>query len=237
VRDGLRVVEQLAEDLRIVGEAGTLESAWTRVQAMLPDVVLLDLRLPDGDGLDLCRRCKARYPNIRILCLTSYADAGLVLAAMEAGVDGYLLKHSDGLRIVQVVRDVMAGKPVFDPALGAESDDATNPLSALSPGELRVLAQVSRGLTDKEVSTALNLSVKTVALPGPGLQQTRHAHPHPGGHGLRRSPLPQPHRPGRGERHGAGRVTAAMVAASAPGLRALPDGLHEMEMRPAPDWV
>lgn len=162
MRDGLRVVEQLAEDLRIVGEAGTLEDAWTRVQAMLPDVVLLDLRLPDGDGLDLYRRCKARYPNIRILCLTSYADAGLVLAAMEAGVDGYLLKHSDGLRIVQAVRDVMAGKPVFDPALGAESDDATNPLSALSPGELRVLAQVSRGLTDKEVSTALNLSVKTV---------------------------------------------------------------------------
>lgn len=116
VRDGLCVMEQLAEGLRIVGEAGSLEEGRARVQDLLPHVVLLDLRLPDDDGL----------------C------------------------------IVQAVRDVLAGKPVFDPALVTGAGARANPLSVLSPGELRVLARVARGLTDKEVSTALNLSVKTV---------------------------------------------------------------------------
>lgn len=165
VRNGLRVIEQLAAEIRIVGEAGTVEDAWARVRELLPDLVLLDLRLPDGDGVELCRRLKADYPNMRVVCLTSYASASLVLSALEAGADGYLLKHSDGQRIVEAVRETMAGNPVMDPALDELTHDArgkANPLKKLSPGELRVLAQVARGLTDKEVSTALNLSVKTV---------------------------------------------------------------------------
>lgn len=165
VRNGLRVVEQLAPDIRIVGEAGTVEDAWTRIQELSPEVVLLDLRLPDGDGLEVCRRSKAQYPNIRVICLTSYANAGLVLAALEAGADGYLLKHSDGLRIVDAVREVMAGNPVLDPALDEAARPKSgkrNPLAALSPGELRVLQEVAKGFTDKEVATRLQLSVKTV---------------------------------------------------------------------------
>ena len=169
VRVGLRVVEQVAPDIRILGEAASVAEAWERIQALLPQVVLLDLRLPDGDGLELCRRTKDRYPNIRVLCLTSYADARLVLAAMQAGVDGYLLKHSDAGRIADAVREVGAGNPVFDPALEVGTASGTpssreppNPLSRLSPGELRVLAEVTKGLTDKEAAAALNLSVKTV---------------------------------------------------------------------------
>ncbi|MBE7500381.1 MAG: response regulator transcription factor [Verrucomicrobiales bacterium] len=169
VRTGLRLVEQIAGDIRIVGEAATVDEAWLRVRELLPHVVLLDLRLSDGDGLDLCRRTKLHYPNVRILCLTSYADPPLVLAALEAGVDGYLLKHRDARRIADAVREVTKGEPVFDPALGQDATPpaaagtaAGNPLSVLSPGELRVLSEVARGLTDKEVSTALRLSVKTV---------------------------------------------------------------------------
>jgi len=165
VRDGLRVVEQLAKDIQIVGEAGTVEDAWTRIQELLPDVVLLDLRLPDGDGLEVCRRTKSQYPNIRLICLTSYASASLVLSALQVGVDGYLLKHSDGLRIVDAVRAVMAGDPVLDPALDEDTwtkPTKPNPLNTLSPGELRVLREVAKGFTDKEASTHLNLSVKTV---------------------------------------------------------------------------
>jgi DNA-binding NarL/FixJ family response regulator len=165
VRSGLRVVEQLAQDIQIVGEAGTVEDAWARIRGLLPDVVLLDLRLPDGDGLEVCRRAKAEYPNMRIVCLTSYASASLVLSALEAGADGYLLKHSDGLRIVEAVREVMAGNPVLDPALDEDSrtkPGKPNPLDALSPGEFRVLREVAKGFTDKEVSSHLNLSVKTV---------------------------------------------------------------------------
>jgi two-component system, NarL family, response regulator DevR len=128
-------------------------------------VVLLDLRLPDSNGLEVCRQAKDQHPDVRVICLTSYADAGLVLDAMAAGADGYLLKHNDGQQIAAAVRAVMRGEAVFDPAL--EEDPAgvggrANPLSVLSAGELRVLAQVAKGRTDKEVSTALNLSVKTV---------------------------------------------------------------------------
>jgi DNA-binding NarL/FixJ family response regulator len=113
----------------------------------------------------VCRRAKTQYPNIRVICLTSYASTNLVLSALEAGADGYLLKHSDGLRIVDAVREVMAGNPVLDPALDEDARKQgakPNPLNTLSPGELRVLREVAKGYTDKEVSTRLNLSVKTV---------------------------------------------------------------------------
>ncbi|HMO65774.1 MAG TPA: response regulator transcription factor [Verrucomicrobiota bacterium] len=166
VRAGLRTVEDLAPDIRVVGEAATIEEALARIHDRLPHVVLLDLRLADGDGLEVCRRTKDRYPNIRVICLTSYTDTRLVLAAMEAGVDGYLLKHNDARTIVEAVRSVMAGRTVFDPALEAASPGAAggraNPLERLSDGELRVLGQVAKGRTDKEVSTVLNLSAKTV---------------------------------------------------------------------------
>lgn len=166
VRAGLRLVEDIAPDIRVVGEAAAIEEAMALIQERLPHVVLLDVRLADANGLEVCRRTKDRHPHIRVICLTSYADTRLVLAAMEAGVDGYLLKHNDARAIVEAVRSVVAGRAVFDPALEAVTpggpDNPPNPLAVLSNGELRVLERVARGLTDKEVSTALNLSVKTV---------------------------------------------------------------------------
>lgn len=170
VREGLRAIERLDPTLQVVGDAADLASGWAAVQSLRPDLILLDLRLPDGDGLDLCRQAKRLQPSPRILCLTSYSHPQLMLAAVAAGADGYLLKHSDAQTIVNAIHSIHNGASIFDPAAlapevsPAKPDDPTLPLPQhrLTPAEWRVLERVSRGLTDKEVAQALNLSTKTV---------------------------------------------------------------------------
>lgn len=169
VRNGLRMVVDIDSRLQIVGEAGNIESALLRIAELSPDVVLLDVRLADEDGLEVCRRAKELHPSLRVICLTSYADDGLVLAALAAGADGYLLKQNDAGVIVEAIHAVMAGRVVFDPvvapALAAGDARLTveeQRLRSLAPGELRVLAEVVQGRTDKEAAAVLNLSVKTV---------------------------------------------------------------------------
>jgi two-component system response regulator DevR len=164
VRAGFHMVEQIDPRMRVVGEASTVEDGWKLAQRLQPDLVLLDVRLPDGDGIELCRRIKETWPEMRVLCLTSYSDDHLVLGAMEAGAEGYLLKQNDANQIVEAVQTVMRGGVVFDAAVSAAAHGASaqNPLESLSPGELRVLAEVAKGRTDKEASVALSLSVKTV---------------------------------------------------------------------------
>ena len=115
VRAGFHMLEQLDSRLRVVGEASTVAEAWDQFKQHHPDLVLLDIRLPDGDGIELCRRLKEICPQVRILCLTSYSDDDFVLGAMEAGADGYLLKQNDANRIVEAIRIVMNGGAVFDP--------------------------------------------------------------------------------------------------------------------------
>ena len=169
VRNGLRMVVDIDSRLQIVGEAGNIESALLRIADLSPDVVLLDVRLADEDGLEVCRRGKELHPSLRVICLTSYADDDLVLAALAAGADGYLLKQNDAGVIVEAIHAVMAGRVVFDPvvapALAAGDARWTveeQRLRSLAPGELRVLAEVAQGQTDKEAAAVLNLSVKTV---------------------------------------------------------------------------
>ena len=169
VRNGLRMVADIDSRLQIVGEAGNIESALLRIADLSPDVVLLDVRLADEDGLEVCRRGKELHPSLRVICLTSYADDDLVLAALAAGADGYLLKQNDAGVIVEAIHAVMAGRVVFDPvvapALAAGDARLTveeQRLRSLAPGELRVLAEVVQGRTDKEAAAVLNLSVKTV---------------------------------------------------------------------------
>jgi len=163
------MVAEIDPRLQIVGEAASIESALARIEELSPDVVLLDVRLADEDGLEICRLTKERHPSIRFLCLTSYADDELVLAALEVGADGYLLKQSDARCIAAAIHEVMSGRAVFDPLVGpvlAEGEvrltDEERRLGSLAPGELRVLAEVARGRTDKEAANTLNLSVKTV---------------------------------------------------------------------------
>lgn len=173
VRVGLRTV--LAEDsrLKVVGEAATAASALAEAQRLQPTVVLLDLRLPDRSGLDVCRLLKQQTPAPAVLCLTSFADDHTILAAIEAGADGYLLKEVDGPNIGDAIVTVARGDSVMDPRvtrrmLGAvrEKDGGLvhlrRKLERLSPQERRVLALVAKGKTNKEVADGLGLGEGTV---------------------------------------------------------------------------
>ena len=166
VRDGLRHIQQLEPRLVIVAEAGTRRGAVEAAGRERPEVILMDVRLPDGDGIEACRQIKEVLPGTHVLFLTSYADNRFVLAAMEAGADGYLLKESGGERIVAAIRTILNGGTVFDPviarrALGRTDGPSANPLESLTRLEGRVLVEVAKGRTDKEVANVLNLTPKT----------------------------------------------------------------------------
>jgi DNA-binding NarL/FixJ family response regulator len=166
VRDGLIRIQELEPRIQIVGEAATMQSAVEAAQRLNPDVILMDVRLPDGDGIDACRQIKAFAPHIRVLFLTSYANNRFVLAAIESGAEGYLLKESDTQRIVDAIYSILNGRTVFDPIIarqvtGSSSNGGANPLEILAQQERRVLAEVAKGKTDKEVAAALGLTTKT----------------------------------------------------------------------------
>ena len=167
VRDGLRRIQELEGRIQIVGEAGTVVTAVEAARRLGPQMILMDVRLPDGDGIAACRQIKAFLPETHILFLTSYADNRFVLAAMEAGAEGYLLKESGAQRIVDAIHSILKGGTVFDPVItrGAtatvRSGDSVNPLDALTGQENRVLAEVAKGKTDKEVAVALDITSKT----------------------------------------------------------------------------
>jgi len=168
VRDGLIRIQELEPRFQIVGDAGTMQAAVEAARQLSPDVILMDVRLPDGDGIDACRQIKAFAPHIRILFLTSYANNRFVLAAIESGAEGYLLKESDTQRIVDAIYAILDGRTVFDPVMARRStntgpapEGGINPLEILTPQERRVMAEVAKGKTDKEVALALGLTNKT----------------------------------------------------------------------------
>jgi two-component system response regulator DevR len=169
VRVGLRALLGTDAALEIAAEAGSVATAVEACVRARPDVVLLDIRLPDGTGLDACRQILRRLPGTRVLVLTSMADDALVDDAIRAGAHGYLLKEIDGRGLVQAIRDVAAGKSILDPAVTARvlqrvksGSGAPDLLAALSPQEKRVLALIAEGCTNKEVAAQLGLSEKTV---------------------------------------------------------------------------
>jgi two-component system, NarL family, response regulator DevR len=166
LRAGLRTVHEMAPDIHLVGEAKDGAEALAAVRAMLPDVVLLDIRLQGESGIDVCRTLKAAAPSVRVLFLTSYADDQLILSALEAGADGYLLKESDTRRLVDAIREIARGELVFDPQVmrrlvNGRKSTRSDGFGTLSPQERRLLAEVAKGKTDKEVAAALGLSTKT----------------------------------------------------------------------------
>ena len=167
VRDGLRRIQELEPRIQIVGEAGTVQAAVEAARRLGPQMILMDVRLPDGEGIEACRQIKAFLPGAYILFLTSYADNRFVLASMEAGADGYLLKESGAQRIVDAIHSILNGGTVFDPVVtravlnDLRSGGEVNPLDALAARERQVLAEVAKGKTDKEVAVALELTTKT----------------------------------------------------------------------------
>lgn len=169
VRAGFRTIEEMASDIRIVGEASDASEALRGIGSFQPDVVLLDIRLQNGNGIEVCRQIKSVSPSPRVLILTSYADEQSILAALEAGTDGYLLKESDTRRLVDAIREVAKGEAVFDPRVtrqlasrsSSHPSSVTNLVGQLSPQERRLLAEVAKGKTDKEAAAILGLTAKT----------------------------------------------------------------------------
>jgi two-component system response regulator DevR len=171
VRVGLRTVLHNNRGITVVGEAGTKAAAVRAVKRLRPDIVLMDVRLPDGSGVEACRDILARYPRTRIIFLTSFADDESVLAAVLAGAQGYILKNIDSDLLIRSIHTVCKGQSILNPAVAQRAQDwiTGRPIQAgpvqrqrLSPQEERVLALVAEGLTNKEIAATLQLSDKTV---------------------------------------------------------------------------
>jgi len=166
VRVGLRTVLHNNQGIIVVGEAGTKSAAVRAVTRFRPDIVLMDVRLADGSGVDACRAVLASSPLTRIIFLTSFADDESVLAAVLAGAQGYVLKNIDSNLLIRSIRTVFNGQSILDPALTQRALNwmKANPVQAqsLAPQEERVLALVAEGLTNKEIAVAMHLSDKTV---------------------------------------------------------------------------
>jgi two-component system response regulator DevR len=162
VRAGLCTLLGDIEGLRIAGEAGTVAQAIDQAARLRPDVVLMDLRLPDGSGLDACREILSNAPRTRILFLTSHSDEQAVMSTVLAGAAGYVLKDIGHQALVAAIRDAAAGRPILDARVTQPVISRLHAAQALSVQERRVLALVVEGKTNKEIGFALRLSDKTV---------------------------------------------------------------------------
>jgi len=171
LRIGLRTLFTEAGGFQVVGEAATMAGAVTEALKLRPQVVLMDVRLPDGNGIEACRTIRTARPDTRVLFLTSFADDDAVLATILAGADGFLLKEVSSEQLINAVKAVSSGQSILDPAVTQRVLAKVKSLSVpapqekrepLSPQEERVLALVAEGKTNKEIAVALNLSEKTV---------------------------------------------------------------------------
>ncbi len=171
IRVGLRTVLGQTQGVTVVGEAGTVADALQQAQRLKPDVILMDVRLPDGSGVDACREILGSLPGTRVIFLTSYADDDSVLAAVLAGAQGYVLKEIDSPALLEAIRSVANGQSILDSSVteralrwlrGLHDLPAPPGTDQLSSQEERVVALVAEGKTNKEIAVALGLSDKTV---------------------------------------------------------------------------
>lgn len=171
IRVGLRTVLGQTQGVTVVGEAGTIAEAIQQTQRLKPDVILMDVRLPDGSGVDACREILGALPGTRVIFLTSYADDDSVLAAVLAGAHGYVLKEIDSSALLEAIRTVANGQSILDSSVteralrwlrGLHDLPTTPGTDELSAQEERVVALVAEGKTNKEIAVALGLSDKTV---------------------------------------------------------------------------
>ena len=169
VRRGVADLLEAEPDLTVVGEAATAAEALARVPAARPDVAVLDVRLPDGDGVTVCRELRSRLPDLRCLMLTSFADDDALFDAIMAGASGYVLKQIRGTDLVGAVRTVAGGQSLLDPRttvkvlerMRAAAEDK-GPVAGLSEQERTVLALIGEGLTNREIGERMFLAEKTV---------------------------------------------------------------------------
>jgi two-component system response regulator DevR len=169
VRRGLIDLLHAAGDIEVVGESGSAQEATRRIPALRPDVAVLDARLPDGNGIDVCRDVRAVDSTIKGLILTSYEDDEALFAAIMAGASGYVLKQIRGTDLVDAVRRVAAGQSLLDPAVTRRvlerirnGVEQPRELAALTGQERRILEHIAEGLTNREIAGKMFLAEKTV---------------------------------------------------------------------------
>lgn len=169
VRRGIKDLLEGAGDIVIVGESGLAADAARRIPAVRPNVAILDARLPDGSGIDVCREIRSKDPSIAALILTSYDDDEALFSAIMAGAAGYILKQVAGTDFVDTVRRVAAGQSMLDPAVTAQVLDRvrrgskTDPeLEQLTVQELRILELIGQGMTNRQMAESMFLAEKTV---------------------------------------------------------------------------
>jgi DNA-binding NarL/FixJ family response regulator len=169
VREGLRVLIARQEAMSVVGEAGTVAEAIEAAARSKPDVVIMDVRLPDGSGVEACRAIRETRPETKVIMLTSYADDDALFASIIAGASGYLLKQTRGQAVVDAIKAVAAGGSLLDPDVTGkvlervrQSRDEDPALASLTEQERKVLAGLAEGHTNREIGETLFLAEKTV---------------------------------------------------------------------------
>ena len=169
VREGLRGLISRQAGMSVVGEAGTVAEAVEAADRATPDVVIMDVRLPDGSGVEACRSIREAHPDTKVIMLTSYADDDALFASIIAGASGYLLKQTRGQAVVDAVIAVAAGRSLLDPDVTGKvlarlrETRAEDPaLASLTEQERKVLAGLAEGKTNREIGESLFLSEKTV---------------------------------------------------------------------------
>ncbi len=170
VREGLRALLNRRQGMSVVGEAGSVETAIAEAHRTKPDVIIMDVRLPDGSGVEACREIREEEPSVKVIMLTSYADEEAVIASILAGASGYLLKQTRGQALADAIATVARGESLLDPAVttkvmervrtgtGREDDE----LAQLSEQEQKILTLIAEGKTNKEIAAQIYLSDKTV---------------------------------------------------------------------------
>lgn len=170
VRQGLQTMVEDTGEMTVVAQAGTVAEAVLRARSYHPDVIVMDVRLPDGTGIDACRQIRAEQPDARILMLTSFADDKALFDAIMAGAVGYLLKEVRGSDLLDAIRRVAAGESLLDPAVTAKvleriregSGHGDPGLARLTPTERRILDAIAQGSTNRQIGDSLGLAEKTI---------------------------------------------------------------------------
>ncbi len=170
VRMGLRTLLERRENIAVVGEAGTVEEAVAAAARTEPDVIVMDIRLPDGSGVDACREIRGQRPETKVIMLTSYADDEAIYGSIMAGAAGYLLKQTRGQDLASAIGRVAAGETLLDPGITEKvlkrmrqlADGESDDLAVLTPQERKIIGFIAEGKTNKEIAEVVFLSDKTV---------------------------------------------------------------------------